>query len=543
MFTGPSRSILARSAAIASSALTVPLLGGAMRSVGSPRRRPAIMRRRALSPRSIVQFAAWSHDASASGTRRSSRSSASTSRITSSSVACTASSHVCARCDRSASAVARAMSSSGDDRADRSRARRAPLIEQLVLVGLGAKRATRLRPPRSTCPAAGRRARARRRRVAPRRPRSRRERPSICAVRTARARRTSACGALFELERRLLRAAALRRRARSPARRARVRGCASAARRLSSSVASRASNTTALRRRQPLVGGSADPLRAARSTSRASSWRRSSASRSSSRLPPLARQAARPFCASRICFVVRVLQLRVVADDGFFLLVMLGVQRGDRRSTPARSSPRAARSPRPRSDERRRAPPAMRPRRSLISRLVSRMPRAPARLPPGNERADRGTRRRQRSPPAAASARGCSAAPHRRSAAIHASPIAQRIASDERAVDADDRRQRDDDRPARRRQVGFARISGIGGDSPSAAMRKPQRPASASRTSWNPAAACSGLLDDDVLQHDRRDRPRPRARSRLRLRGSRRWRRCWLTVPLACTATARAASP
>ena len=104
---------------------------------------------------------------------------------------------------------------------------------------------------------------------------------------------------------------------------------------------------------------------------------------------------------------------------------MLGVQRRDRVATPARSWLRARRSPRP-AGRARRARPAMRSRRSLISRLVSRMPRASSRLPPVTRCGPRNT-----SPSSVAT--GSAGTRLRRGArsyesAIQASPIARRIA-------------------------------------------------------------------------------------------------------------------
>ena len=201
--------------------------------------------------------------------------------------------------------------------------------------------------------------------------------------------------------------------------------------------------------------------------------------------------------------VGRVLQLRVVADDRLFLLVVLGVQRRDRAATPARSCPRAPRSPRASRDSASRSAP-IRSRSSLISRFVSRMPRASARPPPETRCGPRNTspserRDRQRRQ------RGW---PRPRASYDWRNPrVADGLANGagERAVDADDRRQRDEafgqrsGRGERRHRTSRSPATLIeawnaaaAGASAADVTRNPQRPAPASRTSWKPAAACSG---------------------------------------------------
>ena len=130
MFTGPSRSILARRRAIASSALSVrSAAASAAAGLGRLGRRPDGV------PPSSVPLVSSARITRASGVSSPSRSSASTSASTSSSVAWTDSTQVSARWDRSLSAVARATSSSAtSDLADSSVAR-AVLITASMVVG------------------------------------------------------------------------------------------------------------------------------------------------------------------------------------------------------------------------------------------------------------------------------------------------------------------------------------------------------------------------------------------------------------------------
>ena len=330
---------------------------------------------------------------------------ASTSARTSSSVALTASSQVCARCDRSRFGGRPRDVELGDHGANRFERAARVLDRRLVLVGAGAQRRHGF-VGRHAPPAAARRARARRRRAALRRPQSPRagRRPGARCLELGGERR----GALLELRARLPRGAGLRTPA--PPARSTSAACAapaSAARRLRSSAASRASNSRRCADGQPLVGRA---LLVVEPRDRRARFLLAAIERRRAPLPPggARARAARAFCASRVCLVGGVLQLRVVADDRLFLPVVLGVQRRDR-----------VRRLRDRALElrgflgqpgQRLAIGADRSRSSLISRFVSRMPRASARRRRTRD-ADRGTRRRRASRPEAPSAGSPAAAP------------------------------------------------------------------------------------------------------------------------------------
>ncbi len=195
--------------------------------------------------------------------------------------------------------------------------------------------------------------------------------------------------------------------------------------------------------------------------------------------------------------VGRVLQLRVVADDRLLLLVVLGVERGDRVGRVRDGAPRAPPSPAPAASARSRSA-AMRSRSSLISRLVSRMPRDSARPPPDTRCGPRNT-----SPSSVAIGSGVSrlaAAAPSYDCAIPASPIAWRIAAANgpltRTTDDSATTPSGSRAPRGRMHVG-GRQTGIAGDAhprreeagaapalpPASVTRKPQRPAPASRTS------------------------------------------------------------
>ena len=174
MLTGPRRSIFA--------AQRGNRLFGAQRRAaarGGDRRRSARRVGRRRRPASSGLVRRRSRGASGIDVAVAARA-ASTSTTTSSSVACTASRHDAARCARSLSAVARAMSSSATTARIDSSVDAGVLDRGLVLVGLDAKRRhdlvggahVLLQPLR---------ARARRRRAAPRPPRPPRARSSICA--------------------------------------------------------------------------------------------------------------------------------------------------------------------------------------------------------------------------------------------------------------------------------------------------------------------------------------------------------------------------
>ncbi len=120
-------------------------------------------------------------------------------------------------------------------------------------------------------------------------------------------------------------------------------------------------------------------------------------------------------------------------------------------SRPARSSPRARWSPAARRASASRSV-AIRSRSSLISRLVSRMPRDSASPPPDTRCGPRKTSPSMRRDRKRAST-GWQRSPPSYDGAIQASPIARRMASAKRSVDANDRRQRDDARRHRRRSA------------------------------------------------------------------------------------------
>ena len=323
MLTGPSRSIFARRAAIASSALSVRCSAATI--VGSDRRRPASV---ACDSSSSSRSSSGSSAQIDAGVRdrvpfafelRRPRAS------TSSSVAWTASTHAYARCDRSLSAVARATSSSATTARTASSAPRASLIDGFELVGPAAQRRHRVVGRHDVLTQRVELAHV----GVELRFAGRDRRPQLvdAALRVCRARRR-ARRTLLELERRFFEPPDFGRQRAARSTRAACAAPASAARRLRSSAASRASNS---RRCADVRRSSATRCSASSRAidARASSWRRSSASRSSS-----AWRRSRASCSRLLReprrLVGGALQLRLVADDRLFLLVMLGVQRGDR---------------------------------------------------------------------------------------------------------------------------------------------------------------------------------------------------------------------
>ena len=205
---------------------------------------------------------------------------------------------------------------------------------------------------------------------------------------------------------------------------------ASAARRLSSSAASRASNS----RRCATVSRSSAVL----FLFQAAIERALPPGGDRARRAPLPPGAARAsscsrFCASRVCFVGRVLQLRSWPTIAFSCLWCSALSARDGVRRLRDRAPRAPRFPRRAAPARSRSA-AIRSRSSLISRLVSRMPRASARPPPETRCGPRNT-----SPSSVAIGSGVSrlaAAARRVRRAIQASPIACADGGGERAVDA-----------------------------------------------------------------------------------------------------------
>ena len=180
MLTGPSRSILARSAAIASSARQRPL----RRLVAATGSRRRLRRRRAVGRRRPRRRRPARRRRSTPRIRRRLRRrapAASTSASTSSSVACTASTHDAARGARGRFRRSRARRRARRPRRGSPRARaRASLIDAVLL----RRPARAARPPRRRPLArrrAARRARGRRRRAAPR--------PATIAARSSSTRR------------------------------------------------------------------------------------------------------------------------------------------------------------------------------------------------------------------------------------------------------------------------------------------------------------------------------------------------------------------